>query len=168
MRKSWWPFRSKSANEAFHSNISLIDHLSINVPSIEEAIAFFGNVLGGCVEFRTGSFYVDKYMAISMALPENLKVIDHCMVSFSGKTRVSIFEFDRQNDEIFSQTGCSLNAFHLAFVVRSTDQAIKHLKNHNVQMMGDTLRLSHDANKGILSTYFRAPWGLLIEFIEYT
>lgn len=164
---SWWPFRIRKANAVFKENISFIDHLSINVPSLDEAITFFEKVLGGRVLFKTGSFFVDKYMALSMGLPETLKVIDHCMVVFNGKTRVSIFEFDKDESDKFSQHGSSLNAYHLAFVVQSTEEAIKHLKKNNVQIMGETLRLSHEVNKGVLSTYFRAPWGLLIEFIEY-
>ncbi|WP_141396691.1 VOC family protein [Microbacterium gorillae] len=147
-----------------------VDHIGLTVPSIDEALAFFVDVLGGeaYYGFEPGHGDGDDDTAAENFDIDPSSRIREIRLVRMGNLNLELFEWvaERPGQKMPSLDGAG--GHELCLYVDDVDAAVAHLKAHDIEILGDKLALEGpEAGPDAFYIYFRAPWGLLVELISY-
>jgi catechol 2,3-dioxygenase-like lactoylglutathione lyase family enzyme len=165
-----WTFIKRKLNFLFRSEpwLGELDHIAINVPDMDAAAEFFACILGARELFRTGPFAADEMFCRQFGLAPGTSVKDHRMLTVGRHAQLSLFQYDHPEIQWGMPRSSDLGGYHVAFRVRDLEAAVRHLTRNGVKPAGPPFVFSEGPNKGISSLYFYSPWGLQIEFVQYS
>jgi catechol 2,3-dioxygenase-like lactoylglutathione lyase family enzyme len=145
------------------------DHVGITVPDIDEAIAWFENVLGcsapltfGPFSDPTGTFIQDLLDVDPRAVVEQIT-----MVRCGRSGNIELFEYEAPDQDQTFPKNSDWAGHHIAFYVTDIDLAVSDLVSKGVEKFLGPLPVTDGPAAGQTINYFRTPWGTYIELISY-
>jgi catechol 2,3-dioxygenase-like lactoylglutathione lyase family enzyme len=145
-----------------------IDHIGITVPDIDEAIAWFEDVLGfvmpltfGPIGDPVGTFMQDVVGTHPRA------VIEQITEGRGGNgPNVELFHYTAPDQDRTFRRNSDWGGHHIAFYVRHIDKAVEYLERKGVPKLLGPFAVTEGPAAGQTINYFKAPFGF-IELISY-
>ncbi|HXV95069.1 MAG TPA: VOC family protein, partial [Gaiellaceae bacterium] len=145
------------------------DHVGITVPDIDEAVAWFEDVLGcrapltfGPFSDPTGTFMEDLLGVHPRAVIERIT-----MVRCGRSANIELFEYDAPDQRTTFPRNSDWAGHHIAFYVTDIDAAVAFMESKGVEKLLGPLAVTEGPAAGQSINYFRAPFGTFIELISY-
>jgi catechol 2,3-dioxygenase-like lactoylglutathione lyase family enzyme len=144
-----------------------VEHIGLTVPNLDEAVAFFRDVIGCDFIFDGGRYGPDPDF-----LPANLGVhrdasFRYCFMRCGNGANFELFEYDSPDQNRTRPKNSDHGGHHIAFYVDDFAAALAHLKAHGVPIMGTPEHIETGPAAGSWWVYFLAPWGLQLELCSY-
>jgi catechol 2,3-dioxygenase-like lactoylglutathione lyase family enzyme len=144
-----------------------VEHVGLTVPNLEQAVAFFRDVIGCDFIFDGGAFGPDPAF-----MPSNLGVhpqasLRYCFMRCRTGVNFEIFEYASPDQNQQRPKNSDWGGHHLAFYVDDFQAALTHLKAHGVPIMGEPQFITDGPAAGSWWVYFLSPWGLQLELCCY-
>lgn len=146
-----------------------VDHIGISVPDLDEAQAFFVDVLGCEVIYRATP-PVDE--SVRDWMEQNLGVHrDSTMrlvkMRCGPNAMVELLEYDDPTQREDHPKNSDPGASHLCFQVEDMATALEYVRQFDgVEVQGEPRTAEEGPERGQTFVYFTAPWGLQLELIE--
>jgi catechol 2,3-dioxygenase-like lactoylglutathione lyase family enzyme len=144
-----------------------VDHIGITVPDIEQATAFFVDVLG-CELLYERKPPGDNAPQDRLGVPPGSRIRAVRFLRCANGASIELFEFysPEQREEFPKPSDVGIQ--HVALYVEDLDAAVEHLCRHGVSLMSGPNPLpGPEAGEGNRFIYARTPWGLTVELISY-
>jgi catechol 2,3-dioxygenase-like lactoylglutathione lyase family enzyme len=145
-----------------------IEHIGLTVPDLNQATAFFVDVLGCAVAFEAGPFRADNdWMAEHLNVHPRAEIRRLRMLTCANGPALELFEY---NAPVQAQTGpanSDVGGHHVAFYVEDLTAAVRYLRERGVRVLGEPTELTAGPSAGLSFVYFLAPWGLQLELVSY-
>lgn len=146
-----------------------VDHIGITVPDLDEAIAFFTEVLGCEFLFRIDNVEDpnEDWMSTNLNVHPRASM-EVAMIRCGPTANVEIFEYESPDQNQQIPKNSDYGASHLAFYVTDIEAAVDYLeKQPGVQILGKPKTEAEGPTKDHEWVYFRAPWGMQMEVIYW-
>jgi len=138
------------------------------VPDIEQATAFFVDVIGREYMFELGPFQADDdWMATHLNV--HPRAIARKLRFFRCKhgSNFEIFEYQSPDQNAVPPKNSDIGGHHLAFYVDDFDAAVAYLSAKGVKLLGTPTVRSAGPNAGQTWIYFLSPWGMQFELVSF-
>lgn len=145
-----------------------VDHVALTVPDLDEAVAFFVDVLGARELYRSARGPDPAFMPANFDVPADA-ALALAMLRMPPNLNVELFEWTAASREARSPRSCDAGGRHLAFVVDDVDTACDHLRSvPGVRVLGEVKQVGADSPvvAGNRWTYVMTPFGLLLELVD--
>jgi catechol 2,3-dioxygenase-like lactoylglutathione lyase family enzyme len=141
-----------------------IDHVGITVPNVDDAVAWFENVLGCTSPLAFGPFAgVGDIVDVDPAA-----VIDHIQhVRCGNGPSVELFQYTAPGQDTSFRRNSDYGGKHIAFYVRHIDRAVARMTALGAQKLLGPLPVTDGPAAGQTINYFRTPFGTYVELISY-
>jgi catechol 2,3-dioxygenase-like lactoylglutathione lyase family enzyme len=144
-----------------------VDHIGITVPDIEQATAFFVDVLG-CELLYEREPPVDDAPRDRLGVPAGSRIRAVRFLRCANGANIELFEFYSPDQREEFPRPSDVGIQHLALYVDDLDAAVEHLRLHEVNLMSGPNPLpGPEAGEDNRFIYARTPWGLTVELISY-
>jgi catechol 2,3-dioxygenase-like lactoylglutathione lyase family enzyme len=144
-----------------------VDHVGLTVPNLDEAVAFFRNVLGGRELYRVGPFKSDDdWMQRYLGVHPRAEVTQLAVVRMPGGPDLELFEYVAPDQRPQHPRNSDIGAAHLAFMVDDLDAVLAQLPAHGLEPMGEPVTMTEGPSAGLTWLYALSPWGLQLEFVS--
>ena len=155
-----------SANGNANGQLGLVgmDHVGITVPDIDEAVAWFENVMGCVAPLTFGPF-----SGIQDLLDVDPQAVIHqiTMVRCGRSANIELFDYSAPNQRTDFPKNSDWAGHHIAFYVTDIDAAVQYMVAHGAQKFLGPLPVTDGPAAGQSINYFRTPFGTYIELISY-
>jgi catechol 2,3-dioxygenase-like lactoylglutathione lyase family enzyme len=144
-----------------------VDHIGITVPDMEQATAFFVDVLG-CELLYEREPPGDDSPRNRLGVPAGSRIQAVRFLRCANGANIELFEFYSPDQrEVFPRPS-DVGIQHLAVYVDDLDAAAEHLHRHGVKLMSGPNPLpGPEGGEDNRFIYARTPWGLTVELISY-
>ncbi|MEO7124496.1 MAG: VOC family protein [Lacisediminihabitans sp.] len=144
-----------------------VDHLGVTVPDLDEAERFFINVLGAVPVYTLGSKQADDdWMQSHLGVHPRTVISEIRFYRLGNGMNFELFKYDAADGQAPEAKNSDIGGHHVALYVDDMDAAIEHLREHQVEVMGEPTS-SKQAADGQRWLYFRSPWGMQFELVSY-
>ncbi|MBB2714380.1 VOC family protein (plasmid) [Rhizobium sophoriradicis] len=145
------------------------DHIGITVPNLDEAIAFFCDVIGCELIYRAGAFGDDEgtFMRDQLNVHPRARIRGVAFLRCWNNSNFELFEYDSPDQNNVAPRNSDIGGHHIAFYVEDIERAVEHLHHHNIRILGNPVVEPVGPDHGVTWLYFLAPWGLQLELITY-
>jgi catechol 2,3-dioxygenase-like lactoylglutathione lyase family enzyme len=144
------------------------DHIGFTVPDLEQAVAFFVDVIGCEAFYELGPFASDgDWMATHLNVHPRAVMKKLRFLRCRHGANFEIFEYESPDQNRTPPRNSDVGGHHLAFYVDDMDAALAHLRAHGVTILGEPTLRTTGASAGQTWVYFLAPWGLQLELVSY-
>lgn len=145
------------------------DHTGVTVADMDQAVAFFTDILGCQKAMSFGPFADDKGTFMTDLLGVDSKaVIENITLMRCGfGSNVELFKYTAPDQKNLNQKNSDIGAFHIAFYVDDIKAAKAFLDEKGVATRLGPLPVEQGPAAGQAILYFQAPWGLQFEAITY-
>jgi catechol 2,3-dioxygenase-like lactoylglutathione lyase family enzyme len=144
-----------------------VDHVGITVPDMEQATAFFVDVLG-CELLYEREPPGDDPPRDRLGVPAGTRIQAVRFLRCANGANIELFEFASPDQREDFPRPSDVGIQHLALYVDDLDAAAEHLRRHGVKLMSGPNPLpGPEAGEGNQFIYARTPWGLTVELISY-
>ncbi|WP_405658348.1 VOC family protein [Streptomyces sp. NBC_01166] len=148
--------------------IRYADHIGLTVPDLEEAVAFFVQVLGAEELYRSTRGPDAEFMPENFAVPQDAS-LTLAMLRMPPNLNVELFEWNTSDRRTEHPRHSDAGGHHLCFTVDDVDEAVSMLRGiPGVRVLGERKEVAGDSPRvaGNRWTYFLTPWGLLVEIVD--
>ena len=147
--------------------LTRLDHVGVTVPDLDEAHAFFVDVLGCEYMYELGPFARGgEWMTSQLGVEPDTVMRRLRFFRLGGQAVFEVFEYDAAHAATVPPRNSDVGGHHLALYVDDLDVAVAHLRARGVEVMGEPVA-SGGPSEGQRWIYFRAPWGLQLELVSY-
>jgi len=145
------------------------DHTGVTVPDMDQAVAFFTDILGCQKAMSFGPFADDKGTFMTDLLGVDSKaVIENITLMRCGfGSNIELFKYTAPDQKALNQKNSDIGAFHIAFYVDDIKAVKAFLDEKGVATRMGPLPVEQGPAAGQAILYFQAPWGLQLEAISY-
>ena len=146
-----------------------IDHVGITVPNVNEAVAWFRDVLGFGAPLTFGPFSdpVGTFMHDLLDVDPRAVIEQITSVRGGNGPNVELFQYTAPGQDHAFRKNSDWGGKHIAFYVRDIDKAVAYMQAKGVEKLLGPLAVSEGPAAGQSINYFRAPFGTFIELISY-
>jgi catechol 2,3-dioxygenase-like lactoylglutathione lyase family enzyme len=146
-----------------------MDHVGLTVPDIDEAIAWFQEVMGCSAPLTFGPFGdpTGTFMQDLLGVHPRAVIEQITMIRCGRSANIELFEYDAPDQLTTSPRNSDWAGHHVAFYVDDIDAAVAHMVSHGVEKLLGPLPVTDGPAAGQTINYFRAPFGTYIELISY-
>jgi len=152
-----------------------VDHVALTVPDLDEAVRFYGDVLGAKELYRLGPFDARDLPALPNGTDwtaAHVNVGDArltlLMMALGKNLMLELFHYERPDDAIKTpRRNCDLGASHIALKVENLDAALEFLRERGVRLMAGPIEITDGPCAGLRVNYFLDPFGNQLELVEY-
>jgi catechol 2,3-dioxygenase-like lactoylglutathione lyase family enzyme len=147
------------------SRIRLTDHVGLTVPDLEEAVAFFTDVLGATELYRFARADDPRLMTVDIGVhPE--AALSAVMLRLTDEICVELFQWRAPDQNAVMPQPSDIGGHHLCLVVDDLDAAVAELRRRpDVRVYGNGGKQGVGPRAGGRWIYFRTRWGLQIELV---
>lgn len=148
--------------------LQYLDHVALTVPNLDEAVAFFVEVLGAEELYRSQRGPDAEFMPRNFDVPADA-ALTLSMLRMPPNLNIELFEWSGVERRSERPKASDAGGHHLAFVVDDVDTACSWLTQvPGVRLLGDVKQVAGDSPQvtGNRWTYFTTPWGLMIELVD--
>jgi catechol 2,3-dioxygenase-like lactoylglutathione lyase family enzyme len=146
-----------------------MDHAGIMVPNIEEATAWFRDIMGatdpltfGPFSDPTGTLMHDLVGVDPRAVIPQIK-----QLRIGHSANIELLEYQAPNQSHKLPKNSDFGGHHIAFYVTDIDKAVNYMKSRGVEKLLGPFSVTAGPAAGQTINYFRTPFGLFIELISY-
>lgn len=145
------------------------DHIGFTVPDIEEAIAFFVEVLGCEPFYELGPFKDDEgdWMETHLGVHPRTVMRRLKFLRCGNGANFELFEYAAPDQCPLQPRNSDVGGHHIAFYVDDIDAAVAYLEAKGVRIMGEPTVRTAGPSAGQTWVYFLAPWGMQFELVSY-
>lgn len=147
-----------------------IEHVAFTVPDLEQAVAFFVEVLG-CERFYDMGAFADPegtWMQDNLDVHPRATIPNFALLRCANGPNLEIFQYDSPDQVRRWPRMSDHGGHHLGFYVDDIDAAIAHLEAHEVRVLGGRKDgIGPEAGEGSAFAHFLTPWGQLLELVSY-
>lgn len=172
------PSRAMDRNEADSAMIAAessgmpgmrgTDHIGFTVPSLDEAIAFFVDVIGCEPIYELGPFHsTDDWMHTHLNVDPSAVMRRLRFLRCAHGSNFEVFEYEAPGQRLEQPKNSDVGGHHLAFYVDDIDAAVAYLKSKGVRIQGEPTLRAAGPSAGQTWVYFLAPWGMQMELVSY-
>ncbi|MGP0060118.1 MAG: VOC family protein [Beijerinckiaceae bacterium] len=145
-----------------------LDHIGFTVPNLQEAIAFFVDVLGCEPFYELGPFRSDdQWMADQLNVHPDTIMRRLKFLRCGHGSNFEIFEYEAPDQRRIQPKNSDVGGHHLAFYVDDMHAALEHLRLHNVRILGKPVVRESGPSGGQTWVYFLTPWGMQCELVSF-
>jgi len=146
-----------------------MDHVGITVPDIDQAVAWFEDVMGcvapltfGPFSDPTGTFMQDLLDVDPRAVVEQIT-----MVRCGRSANIELFKYTAPDQRTTFPKNSDWAGHHIAFYVTDIDAAVAYMVSKGAQKFLGPLPVTDGPAAGQSINYFRTPFRTYIELISY-
>ena len=145
-----------------------LDHIGVTVPDLDQATAFFVEVLGCTYMYELGPFRDDEGTWMTDHLGVHERAVMRRLRFFRcGNAAVfEVFEYSAPDQKSCGPRNSDIGGHHVALYVDDLDAAIVFLRAKGITVLGDPTR-SKGPSEGQRWVYFLSPWGMQFELVSY-
>jgi catechol 2,3-dioxygenase-like lactoylglutathione lyase family enzyme len=147
-----------------------IDHAGYTVPDLDQALAFFTEVLGCELLYQAGSYQdpTSDYMTTRLDVDRRASV-RLAVLRWGPVNNIELVQFASPEQNTVPPKVSDVGGRHLAIYVDDMDRAVSYLKKqsgvrvlepHNVGEVGKS------EEGGVQARYFVTPWSMYMELIN--
>jgi catechol 2,3-dioxygenase-like lactoylglutathione lyase family enzyme len=146
-----------------------VDHAGITVPDIDEAVAWFEDVLRCRAPLTFGPFSdpAGTFMQDLLGVHPRAVIEQITLVRCGNGPSVELFQYTSPDQDRAFRKNSDLGGKHIAFYVRDIDRAVAYMQSKGVEKLLGPLAVTEGPAAGQAINYFRAPFGTYIELISY-
>ncbi len=152
-----------------------VDHASLTVRDMNDAVRFYTEVLGAKVLYQMGPFdsreiprdsggrdWTDLHIDVSDA---KLRIV---MLSLGGDAKLELFEYSRPGSaRELPPNNNDLGAAHLCLEVGNIKEAVDYLSAHGCRAMAGPITMTDGPCPPSHSWYVKDPFGNQLELVQY-
>jgi catechol 2,3-dioxygenase-like lactoylglutathione lyase family enzyme len=165
------PTRAEASPVRAPGQLGLVgmDHVGLTVPDIDEAVAWFEEVMGCVAPLTFGPFSdpAGTFMQDLLGVHPRAVIEQITMVRCGKSANIELFEYDAPDQRTDLPRNSDYAGHHVAFYVDDIDAAVAHMVSHGVEKLLGPLPVTDGPAAGQTINYFRAPFGTYIELISY-
>src|ERR671920_733218 len=144
-----------------------VDHIGITVPDIEQATAFFVDVLG-CELLYEREPPGDDSPRDRLGVPAGSRIQAVSFLRCANGANIELFEFYSPDQREEFPRPSDVGIQHLALYVEDLEATVEHLRACGVKVLSGPNPLpGPEAGEGNRFIYARTAWGLTVELISY-
>jgi catechol 2,3-dioxygenase-like lactoylglutathione lyase family enzyme len=145
------------------------DHVGLTVPNIDEAVAWFKDVMGATDPLSFGPISDPKGTLMHDLLDVNRHaVIDRITVLRIGHSaNIELFQYRAPHQNRTLAKNSDWSGHHIAFYVTDIDAAVAYMQRKGVEKFEGPFPITSGPAAGQTINYFKTPFGTYIEFITY-
>ena len=145
-----------------------VDHIGVTVPDLEQARAFFVDVLGCEYLYSLGPFRHDDSDWMREHLDVDPRAVMQQLHFFRCGTQAifEVFQYAAPDQRTAQPRNSDIGGHHVALYVEDLDTAVAYLHEQGVHVLGEPTA-SRGPSQGQRWVYFRAPWGMTFELVSY-
>mgnify|MGYP003633705686 CR=1 FL=1 len=145
-----------------------VEHIGFTVPDLDEAIAFFVDVLGCQKVYEVGPFQADgEWMRTHLGVHPKAIMKRLAFLRCGQGSNFEIFEYEAPNQAKRVPANSDVGGHHLAFYVLDFDVAYAALIDNDVVILGAPTQRSEGPSGGQTWVYFVTPWGMQCELVSF-
>ncbi|GGS12561.1 MULTISPECIES: VOC family protein [Streptomyces] len=145
-----------------------VHHVAYTVPDLDQAVAFFVDVLGAELAYRLGpvefpdSDWMERYLGV-----DRKAAMDLAMLRLGPVTNLELFQYSAPGQRREMPRNSDWGGHHLALHVEDMDEAVAYLRAQpGVRILGEPQPLEAGSTRGDSWVYFLSPWGMQLELIK--
>ena len=144
-------------------------HLGITVPNVEEAAAFFTDVIGCESFYSIGPFgpFDNNWMTENLNVDKKAVIKTAHLMRCGNGPGLEIFEYTAPDQKKQPPRNSDIGGHHLAFYVDDMAAAVKFLEDKGIKILGKPHTFTDTGMSGLTWVYFMAPWGMQLEIVSY-
>jgi catechol 2,3-dioxygenase-like lactoylglutathione lyase family enzyme len=143
------------------------DHIGITVPDIEQAHAFFVDVLGAAFVYSLPRMrHDDDWMLTHLGVDPRAVVTEIRFYRCGFGLNIEVFEYEPLPGQRPQPANSDIGGHHIALYVDDMDAAVDYLRSVGVRLMDGPVA-SRNASAGQRWQYFLSPWGMQFELVSY-
>lgn len=144
------------------------DHVGFTVPDLDEAVAFFRDVIGCEVFYPMGPVSADDdYMKRRLNVHPRARIKQIRLLRCANGANFEVFEYEAPEQVTEPPRNSDVGGHHLAFYVDDIEEAVSYLKSHGLTVLDDPEYKTQGPSAGEAWVYFLAPWGMQLELVSY-
>lgn len=144
------------------------EHIGFTVPDLDEAVAFFVDVIGCEAFYELGPFRSDDdWMRVHLNVDPSTIMKRLRFLRCKHGPNFEIFEYEAADQNRSQPKNSDIGGHHLAFYVDDMDVAVAYLKSRNVTMLGKPTVRVEGPSAGQTWVYFLSPWGMQLELVSF-
>ena len=146
-----------------------VDHVGVTVPDLEQARAFFVDVLGCEYLYSLGPFVHDEpdnWMAEHLAVDPRAVMQQLHFFRLGGRAIFEVFQYAAPDQVTRQPRNSDIGGHHVALYVDDLDAAVAYLHAEGLTVLGDPTA-SRGPSEGQRWVYFLSPWGMQFELVSY-
>lgn len=144
------------------------EHIGFTVPDLEQATAFFVDVIGCQYMFELGPFQADDdWMATHLNVDPRTVMRRLRFFRCQNGSNFEVFEYEAWDQNKVQPKNSDIGGHHLAFYVDDFDAAAAYLREKGVRLLGEPTVRTIGPNGGQTWIYFLSPWGMQFELVSF-
>jgi glyoxylase I family protein len=143
------------------------EHIGFTVPDLDQAEAFFVDVIGCELIYSLGPFKSEEdWMQEHLGVHPRTVMKELRFFRCQFGPNFEVFQYQSADEQLAQPKNSDIGGHHLAFYVDDFDAALSYLKSKNIEILGEpTLSKSH--SEGQKWVYFKSPWGMQFELVSF-
>lgn len=144
------------------------DHVGFTVPNLDEAVAFFVDVLGCEPFYELGPFQsAGDWMKTHLDVHPRAVMRRLRFLRCANGSNFEIFEYESPDQIRTQPRNSDVGGHHLGFYVDDIDAAVAYLRGKGVRVLGEPTVRDSGPSAGQTWVYFLAPWGMQLELVSF-
>ncbi|MGE0775523.1 MAG: VOC family protein [Sphingomonadaceae bacterium] len=144
------------------------DHIGFTVPNLDEAVAFFVDVLGCEAFYELGPFQADDdWMERHLNVHPRTVMRRLKFLRCGHGSNFELFEYEAPDQRAAPPRNSDIGGHHLALYVDDIDAAVAYLSVKGVRILGEPTVRTVGPSAGQTWVYFLSPWGMQLELVSF-
>jgi catechol 2,3-dioxygenase-like lactoylglutathione lyase family enzyme len=152
-------------------NLGLVgtDHVGLTVPDIDEAVAWFQDVMGAVAPMSFGPISDPEGTLMQDLLGvDRHAVIDRItLLRIGHSANIELFQYEAPDQRQTHPRNSDWSGHHVAFYVTDIEAAADYMEAKGVQKFLGPFSLTDGPAAGQSINYFKTPFGTYVELISY-
>lgn len=144
------------------------DHIGFTVPDMDEAIAFFVDVLGCEPFYELGPFQAeDDWMETHLNVHPRAVMRRLKFLRCGNGSNFELFEYQAPDQRRTPPRNSDVGGHHLALYVDDIGAAVAYLRDKGIRILGEPTVRTAGPSAGQSWVYFLSPWGMQLELVSF-
>lgn len=144
------------------------DHIGFTVPNLDEAVAFFVDVLGCEAFYDLGPFQADDdWMETHLNVHPRTVMRRLKFLRCGHGSNFELFEYEAPDQRGEPPRNSDVGGHHLALYVDDIDAAVAYLRDKGIRILGEPTVRTVGPSAGQTWVYFLSPWGMQLELVSF-
>jgi catechol 2,3-dioxygenase-like lactoylglutathione lyase family enzyme len=144
-----------------------LDHVGLTVPDLDQAVAFFVDMVGARELFRHGPYGGGPDTPRQFGRPADSRVAGIAMLRLDD-LNLELLQFHSPTASRTRPRPDEAGGHHLALYVDDLDGALETCRAAGLDILGSPMDLpGPESGPGARFVFVLAPWGLVVELVTY-
>lgn len=146
-----------------------LDHVGLTVPDIDEAVAWFTEVMGATAPLSFGPLGDPQGTLLEdlLGVDRRATIEQITVLRLGYSANIELFEYAAPDQRRTHPRNSDWSGHHIAFYVTDIDAAVAHMEARGVEKSFGPFTLTGGPAAGQSINYFKTPFGTYLEFISY-